>query len=223
MTIVSKPRSYKSKALVQTLTSNFTSYTMRRIQHQKHQMYKAKDFEIQSLTSLVKIAKEKTQERLDTDASEPSVKLPIHDVAERVVESLQHMHHHLQNFMMQKLGTDAQHIITAERARQASTANKIEAQMKKPGDADYVPSHLSEIGQEHGRDELELLNEYRLRYAGIMGELLVAKEQLLQLEVGLKDSAPDETLKRTISEDLHELNEINNLNERRWKRRSSEF
>jgi len=186
-------------------------------------MYKAKDFEIQSLTSLVKMAKEKTQERLETDTSEPSVKLPIHDVAERVVESLQHMHHHLQNFMMQKLGTDAQHIITAERARHASTANKFEAQMKKLGDAEYVPSHLSEIGQEHGRDELELLNEYRLRYAGIMGELLVAKEKLLQLEVGLKNSAPDETLKRRISEDLEELNEIDDVQERRWKRRSSEF
>jgi len=193
---------------------------MRRIQHQKHQMYKAKDFEIQSLTSLVKIAKEKTQERLESDTSEQSVKLPI----ERVVESLQHMHHHLQNFMMQKLGTDAQHIITAERARQASTAKQIEAQMKKPGDGEEVPLHLSDIGQAHGRDELELLNEYRLRYAGIMGELLVAKEKLLQLEEGLKDSAPDETLKKRISEDLDELNELNEIGYgRRWKRRSSEF
>ena len=218
MTIVGIPRVYESKALVQTVTSNFTSYTMRRIQHQKHQMYKAKDFEIQSLTSLVKIAKEKTQERSESDMPEQSVKLPI----ERVVESLQHMHHHLQNFMMQKLGTDAQNIITAERSRQASTARQIESQMKKPGDAEDVPMHLSEIGQEHGHDELDLLNEYRLRYAGIMGELLVAKEKLLQIEEGLKDSAPDETLKKRISEDLDDLNEMA-VYERRWKRRSSEF
>lgn len=212
---------------MQTVTSNFTSYTARRIQRQKHQVYKAKDFEIQSLTSLVKIAKEKTQERLDTDVTSDEVKLPIHDVAERVMESLQHMHHHLQNFMMQKLGTDARNIITAERARQASTVKQIETKMKKPGEPEQeVPKHLSEIGQEHGRDELELLNEYRLRYAGIMGQLLVAKDKLLELEVGLKNSAANETLRRTLSEDIEELDDLNEIDyarSQRRKRRSSEF
>jgi len=199
---------------------------MRRLQRQKHQVYKAKDFEIQSLTSLVKIAKEKTQERLETGSTD-EVKLPIHDVAERVMESLQHMHHHLQNFMMQKLGTDARNIITAERARQASTVKQIEAQRKKPGEPEReVPLHLSDIGQEHGRDELELLNEYRLQYAGIMGQLLVAKDKLFQLEVDLKKNAEDETLKRTLSEDIEELNDLNEIQSvrsQRWKRRSSEF
>jgi hypothetical protein len=225
MTIVGMPSLYRSKDVVQTVTSNFTSYTIRRIQRQKHQVYKAKDFEIQSLTSLVKMAKEKTQERLEIDTSD-EVKLPIHDVAERVMESLQHMHHHLQNFMMQKLGADARNIITAERARQASTVKQIEAKMKKPVEADHeVPWHLSEIGQEHGRDELELLNEYRLQYAGIMGQLLVAKDKLLQLEVGLKNNAPD-SLKRTLNEDIEELNDLDEIDyarSRRWKRRSSEF
>lgn len=211
---------------MQTVTSNFTSYTTRRLQRQKHQVYKAKDFEIQSLTSLVNIAKAKTEERLDTDGTS-EVKLPIHDVAERVMESLQHMHHHLQNFMMQKLGTDARNIITAERARQASTVKQIETKMKKQGEPEQdVPRHLSEIGQEHGHDELELLNEYRLRYAGIMGQLLVAKDKLLELEVGLKNNAANETLRRTLSEDIEELEDLNEIDyarSQRRKRRSSEF
>jgi Ion channel len=225
MTIVGMPPLCNSQDIVETVTSNFASYTMRRIQRQKRQVYKAKHFEIQSLTSLVKIAKQKTLERLETDTTD-EVTLPIHDVAERVMESLQHMHHHLQNFMMAKLGADARNIITAERARQASTVTQIEAQMKKPGEAgNEVPLHLSEIGKEDGRDELELLNEYRLQYAGIMGQLLVAKDKLLQLEVGLRNHVPD-PLKRTLSEDIEELNDLNEMDyarSQRFTRRSSEF
>ena len=171
------------------------------------------------------MAKEKTRERLETDADETSVTLPIHDVAERIMVSLQHMHHHLQNFMMQKMGADARHIITAERARQASV-HQLEGQSKKVDDSAHVPKHLSEIGQEHGHDELELLNEYRLRYAAIMGELLVAKDRLLELEMGLKDKAPNDSLKRTLSEDIEELNDLNEMDSgrsERWKRRSLDW
>jgi hypothetical protein len=200
---------------------------MRRLHRQKHQVYKDKDFAIQSLTSLVKIAKQKTSERLETDTSDESVKLPIHDVTERVMESLQQMHHHLQNFMMPKLGSDARNVITAERQRQASAVKQqLDEKAKEGGDTEYIAKHLSEIGQEHGADELELLNEYRERYAAIMGELLVAKERLLKLEIGLRDTATDEGLRKRISEDIEELDDLDESHfsrGRQWKRRSSEW
>jgi hypothetical protein len=212
---------------VQTVTSNFTSYTMQRLRRQKLQVYKQKDFKIQSLTSLVNLAKQRTSERLGTDSSDVSVKLPIHDVTERVMESLQQMHHHLQNFMMQKLGSEARNVITAERSRQPSTIKqRLEGKKKEGDDSGYIAKHLSEVGEMHGADELELLNEYRERYAAIMGELLVAKDRLLKLEVDLRDRAPDESLKRRLSEDIDELNDLDEgdySRRGRWKRRSSEW
>jgi hypothetical protein len=211
---------------VQTVTSNFASYTVRRLQRQKHQVYKSKEFQIQSLTSLVKIAKQKTSERLLRDDTDETVKLPIHDVTERVMESLQQMHLHLQNLLMQKLGSDARNVITAERARQASSVKRQEAKMREGKDGEEIVRHLSEIGQVHGADELELLNGYRERYAAIMAELLVAKERLLKLEIGLRDRASDEALRKTISEDIDELNDLNEGDFGRrgqWKRRSSEW
>lgn len=200
---------------------------MQRFHRKKHQVYKKKDFQIQSLTSLVKLAKQRTSERLETDSTDVSVKLPIHDVTERVMESLQQMHHHLQNFMMQKLGSEARNVITAERSRQASNVKqRLEGKKKEGDDAIYIAGHLSEIGQVDGADELTLLNEYRERYAGIMGELLVAKERLLKLEVDLRDRAADESLRRRLSEDIDELNDLNEGDYGRrgqWKRRSSEW
>jgi hypothetical protein len=200
---------------------------MQRLRRQKRQVYKQKDFKIQSLTSLVNLAKQRTSERLETDSSDVSVKLPIHDVTERVMESLQQMHHHLQNFMMQKLGSEARNVITAERSRQASgVKQRLEGKKKEGEDSGYIAKHLSEVGEIHGADELELLNEYRERYASIMGELLVAKDRLLKLEVDLRDRAPDESLKRRLSEDIDELNDLDEgdySRRGRWKRRSSEW
>lgn len=200
---------------------------MQRLRRQKRQVYKQKDFKIQSLTSLVNLAKQRTSERLETDSSDISVKLPIHDVTERVMESLQQMHHHLQNFMMQKLGSEARNVITAERSRQTSTVKqRLEGKKKEGDDSGYIAKHLSEVGEIHGADELELLNEYRERYASIMGELLVAKDRLLKLEVDLRDRAPDESLKRRLSEDIDELNDLDEgdySRRGRWKRRSSEW
>ena len=199
---------------------------MRRFR-QKHQVYKKKDFQIQSLTSLVQLAKQRTSERLETDSSDVSVKLPIHDVTERVMESLQQMHLHLQNFMMQKLGTEARNVITAERSRHASLVKQRQEGKNKEGDdGAYIAKHLSEVGQINSADELELLNEYRERYAAIMGELLVAKDRLLKLEVELQDREPDESLRRKLSEDIEELNDLNEGDYSRrgqWKRRSSEW
>ena len=161
---------------------------MRRVHHQKHQLYQQKDFEIQSLNSLVRNAKQKTCERLGTDrlggTSDGNllVKLPLHDITERIMDGLQQMHHQVQNLVMQKLGSDARNIITAERSRQASAdMRRLEAKAKKEQYEGYIAPHLSEIGEVHGADELELLNEYRSRYATIVAELLVAKERLVDL------------------------------------------
>jgi hypothetical protein len=172
-------------------------------------VYKEKGFEIQSLNSLVRIAKQRTCKRIE-DLSDRNVKLPLHHVTERLMESLQQMHHQLQNLMMQNLGSDARNVITAERARQARVDNQhLEAQTEKDVEQSrndgYIARHLSEVGQLHGADELELLNEYRKQYAAIMAELLVAKERLLKLETGLRDYAPDGALRRRMSEEIEEL------------------
>jgi hypothetical protein len=212
--------------VVQTVTSSFTSYTARRLHRQKHQIYRQEGFAIQSLTSLVQLAKQRTCEKLDTDNSDDTVQLPIHHVTERVMESMQQMHHHLQNFMMQKLGSDARNVIAAERARQASTMKQRQdgTTNEKASEEAYIARHLSEIGQEHGADELELLNEYRERYAAIMGELLVAKDKLLELEVGLRDHA-DDALREQLNEDLEELKDLHEVDNKRGRqgRRSSEW
>ena len=136
------------------------------------------------------------------------------------------MHHHLQNLMMQKLGSDARNVIAAERSRQTSVIRpRQEEEIKERDDAGYIAKHLSEVGEISGADELALLNEYRERYAGIMGELLVAKDRLLKLEIDLKDRSPNELLRRRLSEDIDELNDLNEVdyNKRQWKRRSSEW
>lgn len=209
---------------VQTVTSNFAAYTMQRLHRQRHQVYKEKDFEIESLNSLVRQAKAKTLERADPDIL-PETKLPIHDVPERLMESLQQMHHHLQNLLMQNLGSDARNVITAERHRQASVdKERLKRLEEGREEGSVMPGHLSEIGQVHGKDELELLNEYRKHYANIVAELLVAKERLLELENSLQDDAPSELWKRRISEDIEELKESPfDCNIRPWRRRSSEM
>jgi hypothetical protein len=210
---------------VQTVTSSFTSYTARRLHRQKHQVYRQKEFAIQSLTSLVQLAKQRTCEKLDTDNSDDTVELPIHHVTERVMEGMQQMHHHLQNFMMQKLGSDARNVIAAERARQASTMKqRQDGTTEEKVEEEYIARHLSEIGQEHGADELELLNEYREQYAAIMGELLVAKDKLLELEVGLQDHA-DDALREQLNEDIEELKDLNEVDNQigRRGRRSLEW
>jgi hypothetical protein len=184
---------------------------MQRVHRRRTQVYQDKDFQIQSLTSLVKLAKQKTCERIEGDLSDTkSIHLPLHDLTERLMESLQQMHHHLQGLLMQKLGPDARNVIAAERARQ-DRAEKEELEKKvKTGakedrrSADHIATHLSDVGRDGG-DELELLNDYRQRYAAIMAELLVAKERLLQLEKGIEETVEETPWRRRISEDISEL------------------
>jgi hypothetical protein len=229
--------------IVQTVTSNFTAYTVERMHRRKHEMYMQSGFEIQSLNSLVCHAKQETAEKLDlhqdNDCDDGTVRLPFHVVTEHLMESVQQLHHHLQGLMISHLGSDARHVITAERARQASVLkqqaiadkgaeqNEGESQPKKSGDEYVIAKHLSEVGQEHGADELELLNEYRRRYATILAQLLVAKDRLVDYEKGLvrDDQAQNEALKKRIEDELEELGEDSDLIPRRnWrKRRSSEW
>ena len=229
--------------IVQTVISNFTAYTMQRVHRQKHQVYVQTGFEIRSLNSLVREAKQETAERLDLKqdnaADETPLKLPFHDVTEHIMESVQQWHHQLQSLLVAHLGSDARHVIAAERARQASVLQKqgeewakreggsdVEAQPKRSEDAYVIAPHLSEVGQTHGADELVLLNEYRKRYASILAQLLVAKDKLVEYEEGLVQSQPEnETLRHRIEEELEELCEnLDFIPRDNWrKRRSSEW
>lgn len=140
------------------------------------------------------------------------------------MESLQQMHHHVQNLVMQKLGSDARNVITAERARLPSAdMRRLEAKVKSHEYEGYIAPHLSEIGEVHGADELELLNEYRRRYAAIVGELLVAKDRLIELEKTLRDQAIDEGFRRRMDEEIKELDEDCFARRPSLKRRSSEW
>jgi len=178
---------------------------MQRVHRKKNLVYQDKDFEIQSLNSLVRKAKKATSERLSrtlTDDSVKSVHLPLHDLTERLQHSLQQMHHHLQSLLMQKLGPDARNVIAAERARQTrAEIEKLEQEAGEPRNP-----NLPELGHDGG-DELEQLNDYRERYAAILAELMVAKERLVDLEKGLQRSAGSDALRRRISDDIEELSE----------------
>jgi hypothetical protein len=186
---------------------------MQRVHRKRRSVYEDKDFEIVSLNSLIKLAKQKTCDRIETGLSDQDtkpVKLPLQDLTDRLTDSLQQMHHHLQSLLMQKLGPDARNVIAAERARQTrsekekmvETAKKLEHQ--KGDEVENMATTLGELGQDAG-DELELLNDYRERYAAMLAELLVAKDRLLQLEKGLEEHA--ETKLRRLSEDISELSE----------------
>jgi hypothetical protein len=156
--------------------------------HKKHRIYTDKDFKVQSLTSLVKMAKEKTIERTPTDATEVSV----HEISVRLTKNLQHMHHQLQGLLMQKLGPDARNIITAERAREVQLAkDKLNADEIPVEDHEeakvIIAKHLADVGNEHTGDELQQLNVYRERYAAMLAELEIARENMVELERRLED------------------------------------
>lgn len=170
---------------------------MQRVHRKRYQVYEEKDFEIRSLNSLVNDAKKRTYETIRTEVSDTnSIKLPLHGLTERLADNLQHMHHHLQGLFEKKLGPDARHVIAAERARltQAERTglarnNCLDEMVQTLNlhphhtNPELVPEHLSEVGN-NIIDELELLNEYRERYAVILADLLVVKERLQALEKG---------------------------------------
>ena len=221
-----------SDITVETVTTNFTSFTMQRVHRRRHRVYEDKDFEIQSLTELVKKAKIKTFERVESDISDTaSVTLPLHHAAEHIIDGLQQMHHHLQTLLMQKLGPDARNVIAAERARQSRAETErlekaVGKDQEQQRDADRIASHLSEVGQD-GKDELELLNEYREQYATLLAELYVARERLIANEREMSDKLKDPELQRRLSEDREELSEDDeeerrNARRRQARRRSSE-
>jgi hypothetical protein len=159
--------------------------------HRK-QIYSAKRFQIESLNSLVKMAKQRTIERVDSEISDNnSVTLPLHDITERLVNNLQAMHHQLESLLLEKLGPDARNVIAAERARKTVELEKfVEDQHEGISQGD-----LSGVAQEH-MNELELLNEYRERYAAILAELLVAKDRLVEREKRIQEEEPGMRLRR---------------------------
>ena len=226
MTIVGIGPSISLLISVQTVTSNFTSYMSQRFHRQKHQVYKEKDFEIYSLNSLVKTAKQKECERLGAQIGDKPVELPFHEVTERLIIGLHQLHNHLQNWMMKTLGGEARNVIVAERSRQLNALNqnistKIEKEVGgSQQEKNYVASHLSELGLVHGEDELELLNEYREQYAAIIAEVLVVRERILELEKELRDRIMDEDMRGRIHEEIEELND-DDINSKKWSRRKS--
>lgn len=209
---------------------------MQQVIRRRNQVYEDKDFQIQSLNSLVRTAKRKACEKIHNDnADSKSVQLPLHEFTDRLSESLQQMNHHLQCLLMRKLGPDARNVIAAERARQfrldkGRMGQAMKVDCKQPNeerrDADQIASHLSEVGQDN-KDELELLNEYRERYASILAELLVAKDRLKGLEQNLKAQDADSNLERMLTQDMEELSDDENerrkrrARERRRRRRST--
>jgi len=199
-----------------------------RVIRRKNQVYEDKDFQIQSLNSLVRTAKRKACEKMHNDnADSKSVQLPLHEFTDRLSESLQQMHHHLQCLLMKKLGPDARNVITAERARQYRSDKERMGKARKTDceepdeekkDLDQIASHLSEVGQDN-KDELELLNDYRERYASILAELLVAKDRLKELERNLKEQNVYPNLERRLTKDLEELSDDEIDRTRRAKER----
>jgi hypothetical protein len=208
---------------------------MQRVNKRRNRIYQEKEFEIQSLESLVRKAKIKTNERIQrshSSAVPSTVHLPLQELNERLTDSLQQMHHHLQSLLMQKLGPDGRNVIAAERARQtrsendklAATAREGEDKVENPKEGENMATTLGELGQDAG-DELELLNDYRVRYASILAELLVAKDRLLELEVGLTKRTSDPALVRRLSKDIEILSddedEVNKMRRRAIRRKSS--
>ena len=195
-----------------------------RFHRQKHQVYRKREFEIHSLNSLVKTAKEKECKRIHEDAADDdTVKLPLHNLTERLMASLHLMHHQLQNLLLHTLGSDARNVITAERARQTDVlkdeldTNMAIEEIKSTRDEECVPRHLNQVGQTNCKDELELLNEYRERYAAIIAGVLIARERLLELEKNMKDQTTDDDFKRRLSE---EMSQIGNDDIKEWRRNS---
>jgi hypothetical protein len=201
---------------VETVTTNFTSFTMQRV-NKRNRLYQDKDFEVQSLTSLVKIAKERTIEKMESPTKGPDVNLPLHEVTERLTESLEQMHHNLQSLLMQKLGPDARNIIAAERARQTRAKQKT-LQEREPEKKEKDEAHtLADIGSDGG-DELQMLNAYRERYATMLAELAVARDSLVELEKRLlEEGLGPKDFQRRISKESAELDK----EDRRRRRRSS--
>jgi len=138
----------------------------------KRRVY-TKHIKIESLKSLVKLAKQRTMERVDSDISSQSVKLPLLEMTNRLMMNLQVMHQQLQTLLMEKLDPDARNVIAAEIARESR-------------EMDVIPQ-ISQSPISQDLNDLELLNEYRKQYADILGELLVAKDRLVKLEEGLKE------------------------------------
>jgi len=190
--------------VVDTVSRNFTAFTVQRVHRIRHQVYEEKDFKIESLTSLVMMAKQKTCETITKDS------VDLHHVAQGVTDKLHYMHYHLGKLLAQKLGPDARVVIAAERARHSLLENQIlengfhwQHHNHREHNPDQIAEHLSEIGKDT-RDELELLVEYRELYAEVLADLLVVREHLVKLEKDLEGQV-DGKLKKKLTKEIEEL------------------
>lgn len=178
--------------VIDTVSKNFTAFMVQRVHRIRHQVYQETDFQIQSLTSLITMAKQKT---LKTD-----YKSKLHDLAERVTNNLNRMHVHLEKVLARKMGPDARHIITAERRRQRVVKTGY-CWLNDGHHQDEIAAHLSEVGK--CADELELLVEYRQLYAAVMADLLIVKDNLVNLERKLQPTM--EVHLKKLTEEIEEL------------------
>jgi hypothetical protein len=191
--------------VVDTVSSNFTAFMVQRVHRIRHQVYEEKNFKIESLTSLVTMAKQKTCETLNRES------MKLHRLAERVTENLLQMHFHLGILMAQKLGPDARQVLAAERARHSELESKtllngfLQHHNHQGHPRDEIAEHLSEIGK-NTRDELELLVEYREFYAAALADLIVVRENLVELEKDLEVQV-DGTLKKHLTKEIEEISE----------------
>jgi hypothetical protein len=141
------------------------------------------------------MAKQNTIERQSTterevilDGTSESVKPPIHDLTVRLTNSLQHMHHQLQGFLMQKLGPEARNIIVAERVPEPRLmTGGFEGDQLKP-EGGVIAKRLSEVGQDV-TEELYQLNLYRKLYAMMLAELEVARDNMVELEHRIEEES----------------------------------
>ena len=190
--------------VVETVSTNFTAFMVQRVHRIRHQVYEENEFKIESMTSLVTTAKQKTCETINTDS------LKLHRLAERVTDNLHQMHYHLGKLLAQKLGPDARQVITVERERHSALGRTladgfVQRHNHQGHHQDEIAEHLSEIGK-NTRDELELLVEYRELYAAVLADLLVVKENLVKLEKDLEGQVGG-NLKKELTNEIEDISD----------------
>jgi hypothetical protein len=104
-------------------------------------------------------------ETVDTELSNHSTKSPFLEMTNRLMTNLHFMHENLQTLLLEKLDQDGRNVIAAEIAREARD--------------DPLVREYESWRMRQDLSDLELLNEYRKRYAAILGELEVARERWL--------------------------------------------
>ena len=166
---------------VETLTRNILSLSTQRVRRRKHAFYKQSLVKVESMTELVRSAREKHQN------GDPHRKKGLANPRETLDEcihtlrkQMRIMHQQAGTILMIQGNADSRNLIAAERAR-ANRAHKI----KSPEDFESEetlndPTLFAEgvLMRQSGEDEFLMLNEYRQQYARFVAELEYAREQV---------------------------------------------